>query len=92
MKAANAMIGVAITNRLPMITIGPTNIGTAALQLSNFFNNNTNFWNLAGVVTQPVFAGGKLMHNQYAAEATYKESEALYKATVINAFKEGVIA
>lgn len=88
MKAANAMIGVAISNRLPMITIGPTNIGSAALQLSNFFNNNTNFWNLAGIVAQPIFAGGKLMHNQYGAEASYKQSEALYKATVVNAFKE----
>jgi NodT family efflux transporter outer membrane factor (OMF) lipoprotein len=88
MKAANAMIGVAISNRLPMITIGSANLGTAALQLSDFFNNNTNFWGLAGIVSQPIFAGGKLMHNQYAAEATYRQSEALYKATVINAFKE----
>lgn len=88
MKAANALIGVAITNRLPMITIGSSSIGTAALQLSNFFANNSNFWALAGFVTQPIFAGGKLLHNQYAAEAAYKESEALYKSTVINAFKE----
>jgi hypothetical protein len=79
---------VAISNRLPMITIGSTTLGTAALQLSNFFANNANFWALAGFVTQPIFAGGKLLHNQYATEAAYKQSEALYKSTVINAFKD----
>jgi len=88
MKAANAMIGVAIANRLPLVTIGSSNIGTAALQMSNFFTNSTNFWALAGVVTQPIFAGGKLLHQQYAAEAAYKQSEALYKSTIIGAFKD----
>lgn len=88
MKAANALIGVAIANRIPMVTIGATNLGTAATQLGDFFARNSNFWALAGFVAQPIFAGGRLRHEQLKAEAIYKQAQAQYKSTVIGAFKD----
>lgn len=87
MRAANAMVGVTIANRLPNITIGSTNVGTAALSLSTLLAPNTQFWQLAGIVTQPVFAGGTLMHRQRMAEAIYDEAVAQYRLTIINAFQ-----
>lgn len=87
MHAANALIGVAVANRLPNLTIGYTSLGTAALDLGALFSTNTGFWGLAGLIAQPIFDAGTLRHKQRAAEATYAQAAAQYRATVINAFQ-----
>ncbi len=87
MRAANALIGVAIANRLPNFTIGGTNLGTSATSLTTLLQSDTQFWALAGIITQPIFDGGILRHKQYAAEAVYKQTAAQYRLTVINAFQ-----
>lgn len=87
MHAANALIGVAIANRLPNVTIGFTNAGTAATSLSSLFAPNTAFWGLAGIITQPIFDGGSLLHKQRYAQANYEQMAALYRTTIINAFQ-----
>ena len=87
MHAANALIGVAVANRLPNVNIGFTNAGTAATTLSTLFASNTTFWGLAGIITQPIFDGGTLLHRQRNAVANYEQTAALYKTTVINAFQ-----
>lgn len=87
MHAANALIGVAIANRLPNFTINATNLGTAATSIGSLLQPNTQFWALAGIISQPIFAGGTLRHKQRAAEATYRQAAAQYRATVINAFQ-----
>ncbi|MFJ1268578.1 efflux transporter outer membrane subunit [Legionella lytica] len=87
MHAANALIGVAIANRLPNFTIDATNLGTAATTLGTLLRPDTRFWALAGIITQPIFNGGALRHKQRAAEATYRQAAALYRSTVINAYQ-----
>jgi len=87
MHAANALIGVAVANRLPNVTIGFTNAGTAATSLSTLFEPNTLFWSLAGIITQPLFDAGTLRHKQRIAEANYQQAAALYRLTVVNAFQ-----
>lgn len=87
MHAANALIGVAIANRLPNFTIGGSNLGTAATTLSALLQPDTRFWALAGIITQPIFAGGALQHKQRAAEASYRQTAAQYRSTIINAFQ-----
>lgn len=89
MHAANALIGVAIANRLPNFTItsNGTNLGTAATTISTLFLPNTQFWALAGIIAQPIFDAGTLRHKQRAAEASYRQAAAEYRATVINAFQ-----
>ena len=87
MHAANALIGVAVSNRLPNVTIGFTNAGTAATSLSSLFQPNTLFWSLAGIITQPVFDAGTLLHKQRYAQAMYEQAAAQYRLTVINAFQ-----
>ncbi len=87
MHVANALIGVSIANRLPNVSLGLTNGGSAALELSSLFGPKTPFWAIAGLVAQPIYAGGALMHKQRAAVATYQHAAAQYKYTVINAFQ-----
>ena len=87
MHAANALIGVAVANRLPNFSIGLTNVGTAALEISSLFGPNTPFWALAGLIAQPIYAGGALLHKQRAAVAAYEQAAAQYRLTVINAFQ-----
>lgn len=87
MHAANALIGVAVANRLPNVTIGFTNMGTAATSLTTLFSTTTQFWALAGIITQPIFDAGTLKHRQRAAEAAYLQAAAEYRLTVINAFQ-----
>lgn len=87
MHAANALIGVAVANRLPNVTIGFTNAGSTTTSLSTLFEPNTLFWSLAGIITQPLFDAGTLRHKQRIAEANYQQTVALYRQTVINAFQ-----
>ena len=76
-----------MANRLPNVTIGFTNAGTAATSLSTLFASNTQFWALAGIISQPIFDGGTLLHRQRFAQANYEQAAAQYRSTVINAFQ-----
>jgi NodT family efflux transporter outer membrane factor (OMF) lipoprotein len=87
LHAASAQIGIAEANRLPNITLGVDNWGSAAQSLSALFTPGTGFWTLSANITQPIFDGGTLKHRQGAAEAAYDEAAAQYRATVINAFQ-----
>ena len=89
MHAANALIGVAIANRLPNFTISSsgTNLGTSTTTLGTLLQPNTQFWAMAGIITQPIFDAGTLRHKQRAAEASYRQAAAEYRAIVINAFQ-----
>lgn len=89
MHAANALIGVAIANRLPNFTItsSGTNLGSAATTVGALLQPNTQFWAMAGIIAQPIFDAGTLRHKQRAAEASYRQAAAEYRTTVINAFQ-----
>lgn len=87
MRAANAAIGIAVSNRLPNISLGFTNAGTTATNLSDLFNPETTFWSIAGILTQPIYDAGTLLHKQKLAEARYAQASALYRSTVIQAFQ-----
>ncbi|MGD0432139.1 MAG: efflux transporter outer membrane subunit, partial [Acetobacteraceae bacterium] len=86
LHSASAQIGVAVTARLPQITL-TANVGNSAAALSSMFTPGTNFWTLAGGVTAPIFEGGTLLHKQRAAEAGFDQAAAQYKSTVITAFQ-----
>ena len=86
LHSASALIGVAIANRLPNITLTGTT-GSTALAIDQLFTPGTGFWNAAGSVTQPIFHGGTLLHRELGAKATYDQAEAQYRSTVITAFQ-----
>ena len=84
LHAASAQVGVAIANRLPNVQI-TANIGSAAASASSLLGTGTGFWNIGADITAPLFDGGTLKHKQRAAEATYLQSAAQYRSTVIDA-------
>ncbi len=86
LHAASAEIGVAEAARFPNLEID-ANAGSAALRFFPQFNGATNFWNVAGTLTQPIFQGGTLLHRQRAAEAAYDQAAQQYHATVVAAFQ-----
>ncbi|MEI7614017.1 MAG: efflux transporter outer membrane subunit [Betaproteobacteria bacterium] len=87
LRSANALVGVAIANRLPNIVLSAS-IGKTAAEMSQLFSAGTGIWMLAGSLAQPVFRGGSLMHQQRAAEAAFDQAAALYRSTVLSAFRE----
>jgi NodT family efflux transporter outer membrane factor (OMF) lipoprotein len=84
--STSALIGVAIANRLPNITLS-ANEGSQAFDISKLFSPGTGFWTLTGAVVQPVFRGGTLYHRELAARAAFDQAAAQYRSTVITAFQ-----
>jgi NodT family efflux transporter outer membrane factor (OMF) lipoprotein len=86
LHAASAQIGVAVANRLPNITlIG--NVGSSAVGPSQLFAAGTEFWDLGGALTQPIFHGGTLLHQERAARAAYEQAAQSYRSTVLTSFQ-----
>ncbi|AIY42412.1 RND efflux system [Collimonas arenae] len=86
LHAASAAVGVATANMLPQITLS-ANIGSAAAQFGDLFTSGTGLWGLVGGLTQPLFAGGALLHKKRASEALLDQAAAQYQSTVIHAFQ-----
>ena len=86
LHAASAQVGVAIASRLPNITLS-ANAGAAALTPASIFGAGAALWTLAAGLTQPIFEGGTLLHEQRAASAAYVEAAEQYQSTVITAFQ-----
>ncbi|VVD71026.1 histidine kinase [Pandoraea terrae] len=84
--AASAAVGVAVAARLPNITLSAS-YGSSAEIARELFSTSTAFWSLAANITQPIFAGGALLHRQRGAEAAYDQAAAQYRGTVLSAFQ-----
>lgn len=83
---ASAEVGVAVAARLPVITL-TANGGSAAETIASLASSPNLFWTVAGGLTQPIFQGGQLLHQQRAAEAAYTEAREQYRSTVLQAFQ-----
>jgi NodT family efflux transporter outer membrane factor (OMF) lipoprotein len=86
LHSASALIGVAVANRLPNLTLSATD-GSAANALSRLFTAGTGFWSIAGTVSGTIFDGGTLLHRERAARAAYDLAEAQYRSAVITALQ-----
>jgi NodT family efflux transporter outer membrane factor (OMF) lipoprotein len=86
LHAANADVGVAVAEMLPKFSI-TGQYGGNATQIPWMFRHGGPFWSLYGDVTQPVFQGGTLLHQERAAKDTLKQAAAQYQSTVIAAYQ-----
>jgi NodT family efflux transporter outer membrane factor (OMF) lipoprotein len=86
LHAASAQVGVAAANRLPNIQL-TASAGSTALSLGQVFGPGTAFWALGAGLTQPIFQGGTLLHQERAAKAAYSQAAEQYKSTVLGAFQ-----
>jgi NodT family efflux transporter outer membrane factor (OMF) lipoprotein len=86
LRSANADVGVAIAAMLPQFSITGT-VGGTATTFPWLFRSGGPFWNLISDVTQPVFAGGTLLHTKRAADQALLQAAAQYQTTVITAYE-----
>jgi NodT family efflux transporter outer membrane factor (OMF) lipoprotein len=84
--AACALVGVATAHRLPNITLS-ADAGTMALTAGTIFTGGAGFWDIGASLTQPIFEGGTLLHQQRAAKDAYIQAANQYRRTVITAFQ-----
>lgn len=93
MAAANANIGVATAAFFPTIKLGAT-AGfwsgdlNANRDMSTLFEWPSRFWAVGPSLTLPLFEGGRLSAQLNQAKATYEETVARYRQTVLTAFAE----
>ncbi|HTV39852.1 MAG TPA: efflux transporter outer membrane subunit [Candidatus Sulfotelmatobacter sp.] len=86
LHSASALIGVAVAHRLPNITL-TASAGSMALDAGEIFAGGSGFWSIGAGVTQPIFEGGTLLHQERAARDAYVQAAAQYRSTVISAFQ-----
>ena len=86
--AACALVGVAIANRLPSVSL-TGDIGHSAPMFSQLFSNNPAFYFYTGIASasQVLFDGFTLQQRQRAAEAGVDQAAAQYRLAVITAFQ-----
>ncbi len=84
--STNAMIGVAIANRLPQITL-TGNAGAASAQFAQLATPGSALWMIAGSAAQTIFDAGTLANKQRAAEEEANQSLAQYRSVVLAAFQ-----
>lgn len=86
LHAASAQIGIAVANRLPNITL-TASAGSMALSAGQIFGGGTTVRDLGAAVTQPIYRGGALLHQERAARAAYEQAAEQYRSTVLTAFQ-----
>jgi len=86
LRAVNAQVGVAVADMLPQFSIS-AELGGGATEFPWMFRNGGPFWNLIGGVTQPLFAGGTLLHTKRAADQALRQAAAQYQETVLAAYQ-----
>jgi NodT family efflux transporter outer membrane factor (OMF) lipoprotein len=86
LRSANAQVGVAIAAMVPQFTITGA-VGGTATEFPWLFRSGGPFWSLIGDVTQPVFAGGTLLHTKRAADQALLQAAAQYQAAVLTAYE-----
>ncbi|HEX4647915.1 MAG TPA: efflux transporter outer membrane subunit [Steroidobacteraceae bacterium] len=86
LHAASAQIGIAVANRLPNITL-TASAGSMALSAGQIFGSGTAVRDLGVAVTQPIYRGGALLHQERAARAAYEQAAEQYRSTVLTAFQ-----
>ncbi len=88
MAAANAQIGVAIAGYFPSVTLGAS-YGQNASMLNKLFTAGSSLWSFGLTdVTLPIFTGGLTSSRVAAARATYDQTIALYRQTVLTTFQQ----
>lgn len=87
LKALNARIGVAKASRFPSISLTGS-FGYSSEEFDRLLRPQSELWNLALGIVQPLFNAGKLTAVQRAAEARYKQGAADYAKKVLTAFLE----
>jgi NodT family efflux transporter outer membrane factor (OMF) lipoprotein len=86
MASQNALIGEAVAAYYPTIDLSAV-FGYAGNPLGSLFNTANRVWSLGASATETLFEGGARSAAVSAARATYDQSVATYRNTVLTAFQ-----
>jgi len=84
LRAASANVGLAEADRFPKLALSAS-YGTQASKAGDLFKGDV--WSLGANLTAPIFNHGALTALFGGAKAAYEQSEADYRLTVLNAFR-----
>lgn len=84
--AANATIGVDKAGYFPSLSLSASG-GTTGTELNKLFSAGSYFWSLGASVAQTVFDAGATRATVAAARASYNQSVANYRETVLTALQ-----
>jgi NodT family efflux transporter outer membrane factor (OMF) lipoprotein len=87
MAAANAQIGVAIAAYYPDLTLTGS-YGFTSSGLSKLLRASNSFWSYGAQLVEPLFTGGLIDAQVAAAKASYVETVATYRQTVLTGFQQ----
>jgi NodT family efflux transporter outer membrane factor (OMF) lipoprotein len=87
MQAENALIGVQVAAFYPAISLSALG-GFAGNPLSQVFTLSNSVWSLGASATETVFSGGARSAAVAAARASYDQSVATYRQTVLTGFQQ----
>ncbi len=87
LAAKNAQIGVARAAYFPVLHL-TGQAGYLSSSVDNLFSDGSRIWSLGPSVSLPLFTGGRTAASVDQAKASYEESLADYRQTVLTAFKE----
>jgi multidrug efflux system outer membrane protein len=87
LKSLNALVGFAKANRFPRITLTGS-FGYSSDELATLFQPESQLYNIAADMAQPLFEAGKRKAAQRAAEARYQQAAAAYVKTLLTAFAD----
>lgn len=87
MRQQNALIGVQVAAYYPDISLSALG-GFEASMVSRLFNVASRVWSLGAAGAETLFSGGARPAAVAAARATYDQSVAAYRQTVLTAFQQ----
>jgi outer membrane protein, multidrug efflux system len=87
MASANAQIGVAVSAFYPRVFLTGA-AGFQSVGADTLFDWPSRVWSLGPSVTLPIFTGGRNRSQLAGARASFDETVANYRQTVLNAFQE----
>ncbi len=87
MSAANAQVGVAVSAFYPQVFLTGT-AGFQSIGVDSLFDWPSRIWSFGPSVTLPIFTGGQNRAELALARASFKETVANYRQTVLTAFQE----
>jgi NodT family efflux transporter outer membrane factor (OMF) lipoprotein len=87
MAAANAQIGVAIAAYYPDLSLSAS-YGFSGSTLAKLLRASNNLWSVGGQLAEPIFNGWLTAAQVAAAKASYEETVANYRQTVLTGFQQ----
>lgn len=87
MREANAQVGVSVASFYPAFSIVGSG-GLESIGAKHFYDQRSRIMSIGPSMTLPIFQGGKLRANLRASKATYEETLASYRQSILVALQE----